>query len=143
MIGSLLYHLPQTLIRKRFASPSQFQTRAGAEPVVLVRTTDQQVLRSKLAQSTAGTTGCIRRADLVDAAVGAVPVGVGIGMGGALVVEVADVERAVGAEAHIGRAAPRVVRIPKDAAVRRHARCCRLGVIVPPGDGVARESCRR
>jgi len=49
--------------------------------------------------------------DLVDAAIRTVPVGVWVGMRGALVVEVAEIERAVRREAEIGCAEPGVAAI--------------------------------
>ena len=62
------------------------------------------------------------RGDPVDPAVAAVPVRVGVGVGGPPVVEVADVDRAVGPLAQVGGAEPGVARVEQPAAVGRGER---------------------
>ena len=57
------------------------------------------------------------RLDPVDPAVAAVPVGVGVGVGGALVVPVGDVDGAVGPERHVAGREPGVVGQQQVAAV--------------------------
>ena len=128
----------QVFVNAFVAAVSQYSARLEGVPAIRIsQVTDQFGARQPFQVNIPCGLRALRL-DLVNPPVGAVPLGVRIGVSGPLVMEIADVHRAIGAERQIRRREPRVVGVEQRPHLpgfeRRAAR-----LHSPPGSGVSQE----